>query len=131
MHPYQREKMAIRENHGTSRSAETFYEVVDRFDRFALIRVLPKTGRTHQIRAHLAHLGFPIVGDDKYGDFALNRQLAKNRGGTRSNLCLTRMFLHASSIQFKHPLSGQRIKLIAPLSADLRAFIDHLEQTKN
>jgi 23S rRNA pseudouridine955/2504/2580 synthase len=76
------------------------------------------TGRTHQIRVHLAHLGFPIAGDDKYGDFELNRALAK-RG-------LKRMFLHAGELEFAHPLSGEALKLHAPLPEDLSRFLDSL-----
>jgi hypothetical protein len=59
-----------------------------------------RTGRTHQIRVHLAHLGFPIAGDEKYGDFALNKALAREG--------LKRMFLHASRMRLPHPLDGQR-----------------------
>jgi 23S rRNA pseudouridine955/2504/2580 synthase len=77
-----------------------------------------KTGRTHQIRVHLAHLGFPIAGDDKYGDFELNKALAK--GG------LKRMFLHAASLAFVHPLDGKRMEFSAPLPPELQNFLDGL-----
>jgi 23S rRNA pseudouridine955/2504/2580 synthase len=76
------------------------------------------TGRTHQIRVHLTHLGFPIAGDDKYGDFELNRKLAKQG--------LKRMFLHAGELEFAHPLSGEALKLHAPLPEDLSRFLDSL-----
>src|SRR5437660_12116553 len=76
------------------------------------------TGRTHQIRVHLTHLGFPIAGDDKYGDFELNRGLAKQG--------LKRMFLHAGELAFGHPLSGKALKLHAPLPEDLSRFLDSL-----
>ena len=68
-----------------------------------LLRLALGTGRTHQIRVHLAHVGFPIAGDDKYGDFALNRELARQG--------LKRMFLHARELAFDHPLTGARIGL--------------------
>lgn len=108
-------------------ASHTLFNLIKACQDYSLLNAELKTGRTHQIRVHLAHMGFPIVGDDKYGDFALNRQLAKNRGGMQSDPCLTRMFLHASSIQFKHPLSGQGMKLTASLPADLQSFIDCFE----
>ena len=80
-----------------------------------------KTGRTHQIRVHLAHLGFPIIGDDKYGDFVLNKYVAAAKHGG-----LKRMFLHARSIAFPHPLSGEKIVIEAPLSADLVRYLLHV-----
>ncbi len=72
------------------------------------------TGRTHQIRVHLAHLRHPILGDDKYGDFELNRSLRK--------LGLKRMFLHAASLALPHPLTGEPLSLTAPLPAELERF---------
>ncbi len=93
--------------------------LVRRWARFSLLEVELKTGRTHQIRVHLAHLGFPLAGDDKYGDFALNKQL-EGEG-------LKRMFLHAASLRFRHPLSGEELELSSPLPDELQAFIDHLD----
>lgn len=87
---------------------------------FSLLDVELMTGRTHQIRVHLAHLGFPLCGDDKYGDFALNKALDK-RG-------LKRMFLHAASLSFAHPLSGEPIELQSPLPDELKAFVEILER---
>lgn len=83
---------------------------------FSLVEAQIKTGRTHQIRVHLAHLGFPIAGDDKYGDFALNKTLAKTG--------LKRMFLHAMRIRFPHPVSGEMMTLEAELPVDLTKFIE-------
>jgi 23S rRNA pseudouridine955/2504/2580 synthase len=83
----------------------------------SLLEVTIKTGRTHQIRVHLASAGHPILGDDKYGDFELNKSLQK--------LGLKRMFLHAWRLQFDHPASGERVELRAPLPAELQKFIDH------
>jgi 23S rRNA pseudouridine955/2504/2580 synthase len=83
-------------------------------ERFSLLEVTIKTGRTHQIRVHLAHAGHAIVGDDKYGDFELNRQLAR--------LGLKRMFLHAWRLQFKHPVSGNAIELHSELPSELQLW---------
>jgi 23S rRNA pseudouridine955/2504/2580 synthase len=91
-------------------------------DGFTLLEVTIKTGRTHQIRVHLASQGHPIAGDDKYGDFELNKGLQKQG--------LKRMFLHAWRLQFNHPATGERIELMAPLPPELKLFADHaLSQT--
>ena len=88
----------------------------------SLLEVTIKTGRTHQIRVHLASEGQPILGDDKYGDFELNRSLQKPAAG-QGRVPLRRMFLHAWRLQFNHPASGERIALHAPLPADLTPFL--------
>ena len=87
----------------------------------SLLEITLKTGRTHQIRVHLASEGFPILGDDKYGDFDLNKALQR---GTEAG-ALKRMFLHAWCLQFNHPASGERIELSAPLPTDLEVFANH------
>jgi 23S rRNA pseudouridine955/2504/2580 synthase len=85
----------------------------------ALLEAELLTGRTHQIRVHLSHLGFPLAGDEKYGDFAWNRDLA--RSGLR------RMFLHAERLTFSHPSTGEPVHLAAPLPAELSAFLETLD----
>ncbi len=100
-------------------SAHTIFNLKKRLGEFSLLEAELKTGRTHQIRVHLAHLGFPIAGDDKYGDFPLNKELQK-RG-------LKRMFLHAYRITIKHPLSGEALLLEAPLPRELDSFVKKLE----
>jgi len=84
----------------------------------SLLEVTIKTGRTHQIRVHLASSGHAIAGDDKYGDFELNRRLQKQG--------LKRMFLHAWRLQFNHPVSAERISLEEPLPPELQQFVDQL-----
>jgi 23S rRNA pseudouridine955/2504/2580 synthase len=86
---------------------------------YSLLEVTIKTGRTHQIRVHLASEGLPIVGDDKYGDFELNKQLA--RGEDR--VVLKRMFLHAWRMECNHPLTGKRMDFRAELPPDLSTFL--------
>lgn len=88
---------------------------------FTLLEVTLKTGRTHQIRVHLASEGHPIAGDDKYGDFELNKALQKEAAGP----ALKRMFLHAWRLKFTHPSSGKRIDLLAALPPDLESFTAH------
>jgi 23S rRNA pseudouridine955/2504/2580 synthase len=85
----------------------------------ALLEAELKTGRTHQIRVHLAHLGFPIAGDDKYGDFAWNRALAKNG--------LKRLFLHAWKLALLHPVTGRPLELQSELAGDLAAHLARLD----
>jgi 23S rRNA pseudouridine955/2504/2580 synthase len=87
----------------------------------SLLEVELRTGRTHQIRVHLAHLGFPILGDEKYGDFALNKDLQKAG--------LKRMFLHAASMRLPHPLSGEKLSLAAPLPPELEKFLKKIGNT--
>ena len=88
---------------------------------YSLLEVTIKTGRTHQIRVHLAHEGFPIVGDDKYGNFELNRMLQRADAAPS----LRRMFLHAWRLQFNHPASGERVELLSNLPPELNAFSTH------
>lgn len=102
-----------------SQQAHTIFCLQRNWEKFSLLNAELKTGRTHQIRVHLAHLGFPIAGDDKYGDFELNRQLRKN-GQTVS---LKRMFLHAAKFSCIHPLTKKPLLLEAPLAAELRLFL--------
>ena len=81
---------------------------------FSLLEVELMTGRTHQIRVHLAHAGHPVIGDDKYGDFPLNRALKQ------------RLLLHAARLSFRHPLSGEPVKLESPLPAEMKAFLEKM-----
>ena len=88
--------------------------------QFSLLEVTIKTGRTHQIRVHLASEGHPIAGDDKYGDFELNKLLQRT-GGLPA---LKRMFLHAWRLHLTHPTSGEPLALLTPLPPELAAFAD-------
>lgn len=105
--------------HREGRTAQTEFRAERRFRGFTLVRARLLTGRTHQIRVHLAHLNHPIAGDEKYGDFAWNRELA--RAG------LKRMFLHAERLAFDHPRGGDRLELQAPLPVELQRFMATLD----
>ena len=100
-------------------ASHTIFSLEKAWADFSLLDAELKTGRTHQIRVHLAHLGYPIAGDDKYGDFPLNKQLAKQG--------LKRMFLHAHRIAFAHPLTGEALVFEAPLPAELDTFLKALD----
>ena len=99
--------------------AHTVFRLERNFAGFSLLEAELKTGRTHQIRVHLAHVGFPIAGDDKYGNFDANKRLAKQG--------LKRMFLHAASLEFRHPRSGEAVRVQAPLTPELENFLRSLK----
>jgi 23S rRNA pseudouridine955/2504/2580 synthase len=107
-------------------ASHTIFNLLERFDGFALLECELKTGRTHQIRVHLQHVGTPIVGDEKYGDFSLNKQLA--RSGAKPGI--RRMFLHAYKLRITHPGSGEPLEVEAPLPAECRQFLDQLQEDK-
>jgi 23S rRNA pseudouridine955/2504/2580 synthase len=108
----------VRVSPAEGKPAHSIVRLIERWPRFSLVEVELKTGRTHQIRVHLTHLGFPLCGDDKYGDFALNKTLAAEG--------LPRMFLHAAKLSLAHPSSGKPLSFEAPLADVLQAFLAHL-----
>ncbi|MEM6655190.1 MAG: RluA family pseudouridine synthase [Planctomycetota bacterium] len=117
-HPHSREKMAIRRDHRDAREAVTRYEVVEHFGAtdgagFAVVRCFPKTGRTHQIRVHLAHAGTPVLCDKLYG-------------GRAAYGSLDRQALHAERLVIDHPATGERLTLEAPLPDDISRVIQLL-----
>ena len=126
VHPYQREKMAIRAGHSTSRDAKTFYEVVARHGRFVQVKVFPKTGRTHQIRVHLAHIGCPVLCDPLYsGSTRITNGELIGRP-TDQSVVLDRLALHARRIRFSHPVTRATVEVCADLEPALQSFIDRL-----
>jgi 23S rRNA pseudouridine1911/1915/1917 synthase len=106
-------RMAVRFDVG--RASETYYEVVERFERHTWVRCMPKTGRTHQIRVHMEFIGHPLVGDKVYG-------------GVEPSLAVIcpRQALHAHRIEFRHPRTGEEMAFESPIPADMAALIEHL-----
>ena len=104
--------------HPDGQPSETIFRLRQHFDGFSLLEAQLITGRTHQLRVQLAHLGFPIAGDDKYGDFSVNKNMQKQG--------LKRMFLHSAETMIRHPISGDKLKLAAPLPAELARFLQQL-----
>jgi len=98
--------------------AETVFRRLSRGAEASLLEAELLTGRTHQIRVHLAHLGHPVLGDGKYGDFDLNKRLRKEG--------LKRMFLHAAKLSFTHPVTGEALEIASPLPQDLSRFADRM-----
>jgi 23S rRNA pseudouridine955/2504/2580 synthase len=113
--PQGEKRVMVRED---GQASHTIFTLQKNWEGFSLLEAQLKTGRTHQIRVHLSHLGFPIAADDKYGDFARNKELAKQG--------LKRMFLHAHSITFNHPLTGEPLNINSPLPKDLQGFVNKL-----
>ncbi|WP_146528582.1 RluA family pseudouridine synthase [Novipirellula artificiosorum] len=128
-HPYQRDKMAIRESHSTSKPASTFYEVIARRGRFTQVRVTPKTGRTHQIRVHLSHIGSPILCDRLYAGHAevTAGMLTGLHDASAAQVLLQRQALHARRLTLEHPQSGKRMTFEAPLPDEIQRVIECLE----
>ena len=120
----ERRVRTVDDAHADGRRAITLVRVARHFADWTLLDVTLKTGRTHQIRVHLADAGHPIAGDDKYGDRALNRSLA--RGGAVPETRFERMFLHAKGLRFAHPASGEPMALEAPLPAACVRLLDAL-----
>ncbi len=105
-------RVAVNES---GKPSHTVFRLLARWPGVSLLEAQLKTGRTHQIRVHLAHLGFPILGDEKYGDFALNKSMRSSG--------LKRMALHAWKMSFRHPLTSGAMTCIAPLPEGLASYI--------
>jgi 23S rRNA pseudouridine1911/1915/1917 synthase len=111
-HPRRRQRMSIKT--GKPRTAETRYRLLQGYKECSYLEIRPRTGRTHQIRVHMAAAGHPLVGDSRYG----------RRGGKGP---ARRLFLHAHQLSFRHPGSGKTVSFTSPLPADLQAVLDALE----
>ena len=119
----ERRVSAVSQGHEGQR-AITLVQVLKQYKKFSLLDVTIKTGRTHQIRVHLSSEGHPILGDEKYGDFALNKAMA--RGALVEGFKFDRMFLHARQLRIPHPSTGQEVSLQAALPPECQALVDHL-----
>jgi 23S rRNA pseudouridine1911/1915/1917 synthase len=128
--PADRKKMAVVASRG--RPAATVYRVAEEFEFAARLVINLKTGRTHQIRVHLAHIGHPVFGDPTYGGRRRTYPGLKPAPMARARALLgliDRQALHARELAFVHPVSGREIKLLAPLPADMQNLLDHLRDT--
>ena len=136
-HPSQREKMALREGHHTSRAAQTRIAVAERLGPVALVNAFPKTGRTHQIRLHLAHVGCPVLCDKLYGGRArvtVAEALAwvphsrKPKDDEAERVLLDRQALHACRLAIDHPQTGERMEFTTPLPADMAGVLEFFRE---
>jgi 23S rRNA pseudouridine1911/1915/1917 synthase len=136
-------RMSTAEDAVDPRPSRTAYEVVERFEGFTLVRARPHTGRLHQIRVHLAGIGFPVVADEFYSPanaltfadlhMASGSGSASGNGSTRSRAAdeplLSRQALHAASLRFVHPITREVVTFEAPLAADMQRTLDALRQS--
>ncbi len=126
IHPRMREKYAIRPEAG--KEAITLYEVLESFRGFSLLKLTPKTGRTHQIRVHLSYIKHPIVADDMYGGrLVYPWQLADAEPAVQQPV-ISRVALHAHTLEFKHPKTDKMVKFEAPLPEDMQNLLDMLRK---
>jgi 23S rRNA pseudouridine1911/1915/1917 synthase len=132
--PVRRTRMTTRAQEN-ARTAVSHYEVVrrleTRFGKFTLVRVRIETGRTHQIRVHMASIGHPVVGDTLYGAAGqiavLSTGQASSKTSEKEKLRLGRNFLHAAELEFTHPVARKPLALASPLPAALEDFLKRLE----
>jgi 23S rRNA pseudouridine1911/1915/1917 synthase len=138
-HPTNREKKAIRREDPKARQAVTVFETVERFVGYSLIRALPRTGRTHQIRIHLAHIRHPVLCDKLYGggrtkitelDLIPAAKIGKNEQATAENI-LVRHALHAHRLTITNPTTGQPMQFEAPLPSDLEITLTALRHWRS
>ena len=130
-HPQTREKMQVCREEGKARQATTFYQVLQRFEHVSYMNLRPKTGRTHQLRVHMQHLGHPILADAMYGGgepVSVEQLIRSRQSGTPADVpaLIFRQALHAHRLGFRHPDSGKDVEFQAPLPPDMLAVLDVL-----
>ena len=128
MHPKMRAKSAIRPD---GKEAITFYEMLEEFRGFSLVKLSPRTGRTHQLRLHMAYLQHPIVADDMYGGKVVYDWQLKDKDPEPAEPVMGRVALHAWKLEIRHPISGEMMEFVAPLPDDLQRLIDNLRQFRS
>ena len=136
LHPKKKEKMRIvAVDDPEAKPAQTFYEVIKRYGRWSAVRCFPKTGRTHQIRVHLAHRGYPVLCDRDYGGgkrITQEQILGKvpfslSEDNAEGTVLLQRQALHAYRLTFVHPVTEEQLEITAPIPPDMQSVIDCLE----
>jgi 23S rRNA pseudouridine1911/1915/1917 synthase len=129
-HPHEREKMTVTDHEADSKEACSYYETIERFRGFSFCRIQPRTGRTHQIRVHLASIGFPVLADKAYGGRACLKlsDLAGDIDPTLDVVLMPRQALHASRLRFHHPRLRKMIEATAPLPIEFERTLAALRE---
>jgi 23S rRNA pseudouridine1911/1915/1917 synthase len=131
-HPDDRVKMVVtdEDDNEDAKDAVSYYEVIERFRGYTFCRVQPRTGRTHQIRVHLASVGCPVLADKVYGgrDRLLLSDLAGDLAGAPDEVLLSRQALHAGRLRFRHPRRGNTLEVEAPLPPEFRRTLEALRK---
>jgi 23S rRNA pseudouridine1911/1915/1917 synthase len=129
MHPHDRLRMVVSSD-PDAKPALSYYEVLERFRGFSLVKVQPRTGRTHQIRVHLLHAGAPVLADKLYGgrDRLKLSDLVPNLPQSEDEVLIDRQALHAYRLRFRHPRTDQWIEAEAPLPPDMRRVLEALRK---
>ena len=134
VHPRHREKMIVCDEGGNARDAFTYYEAIQRYKAFTYVRLKPRTGRTHQLRVHMQHIGHSIVADRVYGGRItlkmkdLSVQAEADAAELESDILIERQALHAYRLEFSHPHSGKPMQFEAPLPEDMQQTLAALDQ---
>lgn len=126
-HPKHREKMQVCGPIGDAREASTYYEVAERYAGYALMRLFPKTGRTHQLRVHMQHIGYPIVADRQYNGAPMSRA---GLGGEGDEPLIRHQALHAYRLSFDHPATGERMSFEAEPPDDFQQTLAALRELR-
>ncbi len=132
VHPVVREKFAvfvIQNKIDIAKDAVTHYEVAERYRGYTLVKLQPKTGRTHQLRVHLSHIGHPIVGDTMYGGKAVSEMDLTGAGSTEP--MITHQALHAWKIAFRHPITEKIVELEAPFHGPFKQLVQTLRSSRS
>lgn len=129
VHPRIREKYAVRPD--TGKPSTTFYEVLEAFRGYSLLKLTPKTGRTHQIRVHLSHVKHPIIADDMYGGKLVYPWQLQDADQAVQEPVISRCALHAWTLAFKHPKTEEVVEFEAPLAEDMQSALDMLRKYRS
>lgn len=131
-HKYDKVKMAVTDDEEDGKDACSFYEVIERFRGFTYCRISPRTGRTHQIRVHLACIGCPVLADKVYsGASSLRLRDLTDDPGVPDEVLMPRQALHAYRLRFTHPVTGKWMEIVAPIPPEFERTLAALRRYRN